>query len=240
MRFSVLRSLRRNWPVGVFGLLATVGLVAAALRLIPANFVTTSQMVLLPPLSQPNANYNGVVNPYMGLAGLQSMADVVSSAMMDDDTAKALEGVGVTKYSVAHDSLSAAPILIVQVTEPTAAQANSAITALDRQIPLTVARLQGEAAISPKSFITTKLIASPSLPARSGKTQLRAAVLALVVGVVLTLLTASLFDAWRIRRRSRPADNSYDHAATVAPPADDQGYKVLANEAGRDRAHPLS
>lgn len=241
MRFSGWQSLRRNWLVGVFGLLVTIGLVIAAIGLVPANYVTTSQIVLIPPLSQPNANYNGVVNPYMGLAGLQSMAAVVSSAMMDDKTAKALQEAGVSQYSVEYDSLSAGPILIVQAIEPSPAQSSNAITALDKQVPLNVARLQGEASISPKSFITARVIAGPSTPARSGKTQLRAAALAFVVGLVLTLLALSVIDGWRFRRlQGTPSgDSYYDRTETAARFAENTS-RVLRDRAmlPRDRRPP--
>jgi uncharacterized protein involved in response to NO len=201
MRFSGWQTLRRNWLAGIIGLLFTVVLGAAAVTVVPAKYVTTSQVVLLPPISQPNASYNGVVNPYLGLAGLQSMAAVVSSAMMDDDTAKTLQQAGVSGYSVQYSSLSGGPILIAQATEPSAQQASSAIAALDGQIPATVARLQAEAGIAPASFITAKVIARPSTPAQSAKTQLRVAGLAVVAGLALTLLAVSVAEGWRVRRR---------------------------------------
>jgi hypothetical protein len=146
------------------------------------------------------------------------MADVVSSAVMDDQTAKTLQNAGVSSYSVQWDALSAGPILIAQVTEPSAEQASNAITVLDNQVPLTVARLQGEASISPNSLITVSVIARPSTPTRSGKTQLRAALLALVVGLILTLLAISVMDARRIRRR-QGAQNRERYDYLEAAPA---------------------
>jgi hypothetical protein len=217
MRFSGWQSLRRNWIVGIFGLLATIGLVAAAVSMVSANYVATSQMILLPPLSQPNANYNGVVNRYMGLGGLESMAAVVSSAMMDDGTAKELRAAGVTQYSVQYNSLSAGPILIIQATERSPQQASNAIAVLDNQLPLTVARLQKAASISPRSFITAQVIARPGTPTRSGKTQLRVAALALIVGLVLTLLVVSVIDGWRIRRQQGSPGGESNGATDTTP-----------------------
>jgi hypothetical protein len=260
MPFFSWQTLRRNWLVGIIGLLVTFGLVVAAAGLVSAKYVATSQMVLLPPLA-PNEGYNGVVNPYLGLEGLESMADVVSSAMMDDQTAKTLQAAGVSSYNVQWDSLSAGPVLIVQVTAPTAEQASNAITAVDEQVPLAVSRLQGDASISPNSFITTAVIARPSTPTKSSKTQLRAALLALVVGLILTLLAVSLTDARRIRRKARTLKaDRHDHqqaapafavttdtarqdsradteelpVATVDPPSDDSDDKVLMNGSASD------
>lgn len=205
MLFPNWQSLRRNWHVAIIGLLLTAGLVAGGSVASPAKYVVTSQMVLLPPLTQPNASYNGVFNPYMALDGLQSMAQVVANAMMDDETGQELKQAGVARYSVVYNSLSAGPILVLQVTEPSPIQANDAMAALDQQVPVTVARLQQEASISSRSFILAKVIARPSAPAKSTKTQLRVEVLALIAGLVLTLLAVSVIDGWRARRRADTA-----------------------------------
>lgn len=265
MRFPGWQSLRRNWLVAILGLMCSIGLVAGAAILVPANYVATSQMVLLPPLSQPNANYNGVINPYMGLDGLQSMAQVVANSMMGDNTASALHASGVSSYSVTFDTLSAGPILLVQATEPTASQASHAITALDNQVPLTVARLQKAASISPRSYINAKVIASPSTPAQSIKTQLRAEVLALIIGLVLTLLAISIIDGWRIRRsQGSPGPHSYERVSvtpsfteatgnilpqtqdiagqsrtvTISGPSSNSDHQAPANESAGGSAHP--
>ncbi len=201
MRFFGLQSLRRNWHIGIFGIFVTIGLLVAAARLVPAKYVATTQMVLVPPLSQRSTSYSGVVNPYMNLAGLQSMADVVSRAMMDDETAQALKKAGVSQYKVSYDALSAGPILIAEADASSPKKASDALAVLTRQVPLAVARLQGAAAISPRSFIHVAVIAGPSTPVKSSKTQLRAIAVSLVGGLVLTLLAVSFIDAWRIRRR---------------------------------------
>jgi len=159
----------------------------------------------------------------MGLAGLQSVADVVSRAMMDDDeTAQALKKAGVSQYSVQYDSLSAAPILIVQAMESSPEKASEALAVLTKQVPLTIARLQNEASISSSAFINADVIARPSAPVRSGKTQLRAVAVSLVVGLVLTLLAVSFTDAWRIRRRLQgpPTGDTDDHVETGSTDAE--------------------
>jgi len=208
------QSLRRNWYIAISGLLVTIGLVVATYSLIPAKYEANSQLVLLPPLDQGSANYNGVVNPFMGLAGLQSMADIISTAMMDDQTAKALKELGVSQYNVEYDGLSAGPILIVQATGSSPGQASAALSVLDRQVPLTLARLQDEASIAPRSFITSMIAARPSTPAKSYKTELRAIALAFVVGLVTTLLAVSVVDAWRIRRRTQSSSGQNSYVGT--------------------------
>jgi hypothetical protein len=195
------QSLRRNWHVAIVGLLFTIGLVGAAYILVPAKYVSSSQIVLLPP-PQANPGTDGILNPYMNLVGLQSMASVIANAMTDDQAAETLKAAGVSQYTVQYDSLSPAPILIVQATEPTPEEASAALALLDREVPLTVVRLQKEALIPHNSFVSAQIIARPSTPTKSEKTPIRAMALAFVVGIVLTLLSVSLIDGWRIRRRT--------------------------------------
>jgi hypothetical protein len=77
-------------------------------------------------------------------------------------------------------------------------------------VPLTLARLQEDAHVSPSAFITVDVIARPSAPVKSAKTQLRAIGLALVAGLVLTVLAIAFIDGWRIRRRRKvyPAEQA--------------------------------
>jgi hypothetical protein len=138
------------------------------------------------------------------------MADVVARAMMDDETVQALQKAGVSQYTVQYDTLSAGPILILQTEGSTPQNASNSLAVLAKDVPLSVARLQREASIRRRSFISAQVIARPSTPAKSGKTQLRAMALALVAGLVLTLLAVSFAEARRIRRLRVSPEDPYD------------------------------
>lgn len=225
---SGIQSLRRNWHIGILGLLFTIGLVGVTAILAPAKYVATTQMVLLPPLSQNDNSLNGIVNPYLGIDGLDSMANVVSLAMTDNETTQAMRKAGVSQYTVAYESLSAGPVLMVQAQGSTPEEASNALAVIDAQVPLTVARLQREASITPSSFVNVEVIARPSAPARSGKTQLRAMGLALVVGLVLTFLAVSLVDGWRIRRMNA---HSVDHTVRASDGTTEASRTALISQA---------
>lgn len=196
-----LQTLRRNWHIVILGLVVTIVLAAAAFVLIPAKYVATTQVVLLPPRSQADAGYNNVVNPYLDIGALISMADVVSSAMSDDETVQALKNAGVSQYTVEYNTASAAPVLIVTAEGSSSAAASKDVTLVTNQVSPAVARLQNEASISPDSQITAQVIAGSSIPVKSDKTQIRAVGVALVCGLVLTLLGVAVIDSWRTRRR---------------------------------------
>lgn len=206
MLLSGLQAWRRNWQVAIVGVLLTLGLVAAAVTQVPATYVATTQMVLLPPATQPSDDGTRPVNPYLNLAGLQGMADIIARAMMDDQTARTLERAGVTQYTVEFDTLSAGPVLQASVEEATPAQASASLLAVTQQVPVTTANLQAATSTEPEFYVTTAVVAAPGTPERSGKTQLRAVGVGLVVGLVLTQLCVSFVDAWRKRRaRNRAA-----------------------------------
>lgn len=208
MLLSGLQALRRNWPVAVAGVLLTVGLVGMAASLVPASYVATSQMVLLPPAAQPSGSETTEVNPYLNLAGLQGMADIVARSMMDDETVRTLKRAGATSYTVQHDTLSAAPVLLVTAEERSPARARSALVAVTKQVPRSTARLQAATTMDRRFYVTTSVVAGPGDLQRSGKSQLRAVGVALVAGLVMTQLSVSLFDAWRQRRARMAAGRS--------------------------------
>ncbi len=218
MTSSVLQALRRNWFAGLLGLMVTLGLAGVAVAAVPATYVASAQMVLLPPASHRSTSDPTALNPYLGLSGLQGMADIIARAMTDDRTATELKDSGVTAYAVHYDPLSAGPVLLVQAEEASPGQASSALTVLLGEVQKTTARLQGATDLAPATYVTAELIARHGNPERSGKAQLRAVAVALVGGLVLTLLGVCLLDAARMRRRAgvrlAPAD-----AFTQAPAA---------------------
>lgn len=218
MLLSGLRVWRRNWSVAIVGLLLTSGLVVAAVGLVPASYVATSQMVLLPPAAQRNGGENVAANPYLNLAGLHGMADIVARSMMDDETARNLRQAGVTKYTVLYDTLSAGPVLRVTAEESGPAKASAALETLTKQVPLTTARLQRATAADPRFYVTTAVVARSGPPQRSGKSQLRAVGLALVGGLVLTQLAVALIDAWRRRRALAPPSGPAGRAEPASEP----------------------
>jgi capsular polysaccharide biosynthesis protein len=208
MVLSTLRSLRRRWYITIGGLALTAGLVTTASFLVPASYVATTQVVLLPPHSQgrSDAGSDGspaASNPYMSLAGLDGMADLVSRAMMDETSMRQLRSLGVSaEYTAEHDTLSPAPIIVLTAQETSAAQASRSLDVLTNQVPQTVTRLQADSSIPPDARVSVAVVARPSAPVRSGKSQLRAMAVGLVAGLVLTVLAASFVEALRQRRRA--------------------------------------
>lgn len=222
MLLSGVQAWGRNWLVALIGVLLTLGFVAAAATLVPATYIATTQMVLLPPPAQRSEGGTRPVNPYLDLAGLQGMADIIARAMMDDETARTLERSGVTQYTVEFDTLSAGPVLRASVEEATPTQASASLSAVTKQIPVTTASLQAATSTEPEFYVTAAVVAAPGTPERSGKAQLRAVGMGVVAGLVLTQLAVSFVDAWRKRRarnratRAEPEPQDHPGAETGA------------------------
>jgi hypothetical protein len=208
---TTLQRARRRWYVALIGLLVTVGLVVVVTGLVPATYSATTQLVLLPPHSQEGSAGAGSDsgrpdNPYLGLAELASMTDVVSRAMMDETSAKTLVKVGVTgTYGVQRDTMSAAPILLVTVEDTVPSRASEGLQAVAKEVLRTLSRLQADSSIAQESRITVTEVARPSSPVKSGKGQIRALGVTLVGGLIMTVLATSFVDALILRRRRADA-----------------------------------
>lgn len=238
MLMTTWQIARRRWYVVFVGLLVTVVLVVLAVSLVPARYVATTQLVMLPPHSAgQGARSAGAItsweqeNPYLGMAGLEGMADLVSRAMMDEVTAQALAKAGVTgTYTVQRDTMAAAPILVVSVEDVVLSGASAQLKVVTEQVPLAASRLQSDSLVPNAARITLAEVARPGTPAWSGKGQIRAAGVAGVAGLVLTLLAASLMDAWSVRRRRAPVTADARRAVDVGTSS--LGAAVPATEDG--------
>jgi hypothetical protein len=98
--------------------------------------------------------------------------------------------------------LSPAPIIVLTAQEASPGQASRSLDVLTNQVPQTVTRLQADSSIPADARVSVAVVARPSAPARSGKSQLRAMAVALVAGLVLTVLAASFVEALAQRRRA--------------------------------------
>lgn len=223
-----VQAFRRNWQVAAAGVVLSAGSVGAAMSLVPPTYTASSQMVLLPPHVRQKVNDNDVVNPYMSLGGMVSMADLVSRAITDDKANRELQKAGVSQYTVQWDPTAAGPILLVQATGSSPAEARQSLAVLSRQIPVTLVQLQTATSTDPAYFITATVVSGPNEPRRSTKTQLRAVGVAGVAGLTVTVLAVSTVDSWRRRRRGgppptgsrpAPADPPLPGAAPRTPPA---------------------
>jgi len=219
---DLLPSLRRRWWAVSLGLLATLGLGYMALTLVPIEYVARSSMLLLPPES----TLETTSNPYLGLGGLQPAADVLSRALNDGAVHEALAPRdGTATFTVDRDTTSSGPLVLVEVTDVSSTGAAATLDAVVAEMHLTLKKLQEEVGVPEIELIDVVDVARDMTPEPDNKTQIRAILVAVALGLGGTLFGTDLLDGWLVRRRQGRMEgqaaeaSSSDH--TVDPDAGD-------------------
>lgn len=214
----LLRRFVRQWPIAVAGVIATVVLCAATLRLVPPSYSTKASLLLTPPPTAPTATATGNPNPYMQLGGLQPLADIVSRTMMSSSSLTALRKAGlVGSYTAVRDTTTDGPLVTVTTTAKTP---QAALT--DLRLVLNLAgpqlnSLQANQDVTSKNRVSTIVVARDTHASASRKSQIRALLVALVVGLVGTALAVSVVDLLTQRRRASKRSGRTVRRLTAAP-----------------------
>lgn len=236
----LLRRFVRQWPIAVVGVIATVVLCAATLRLVPPSYSTKASLLLTPPPTAPTATTTGNPNPYMQLGGLQPLADVVSRSMMSSSSLSTLRNHGLDgSYTVARDTTTDGPIVTVTTKAKTPAAALK-----DLQLVINLAgpqlnSLQANEGVTSKNRVTTVAVARDTQAGASRKSQIRALVVALVGGLVITALAVSIVDLLTQRRRSsKQSGRTVRPLATAPATAEAEAESATASTSGRAMWRP--
>ena len=236
----LLRRFRRQWPIAVTGLIATVVLCAATLHLVPPSYTTKASLLLTPPPTPASVSTTGNPNPYMQLGGLQPLADIVSRAMMSSSSLAVLRKAGLDgSYTVARDTTTDGPIVTVTTKAKTPA---AALT--DMRLVLNLAgpqlnTLQANQGVVDKNRVTTTVVARDTQASPSRKSQIRALVVALVAGLVGTALAVSVVDLLMQRRRKpKQAGRAVRRLSPAPAPAEARADNAPSSFSARAMLRP--
>ncbi|HTZ43829.1 MAG TPA: hypothetical protein VMB79_08185 [Jatrophihabitans sp.] len=195
---SVWRTLIRRWYVTLLGLLLTLGLVYAGAKLSPPTYQARASVLLIPPKSQQEAN------PYLGLGGLQEVSDVLSRAVSDSVTTDAVTAAGGSaKYSVARDTSTTGPIILVTAEAPSAATALLTDKLLIQRMGPALTSLQAGQDVPAGAYINLITLSADQKAAVQRKSQLRACIAGGAAGLLLTVLLVAFAEKTANRRRGR-------------------------------------
>jgi len=198
MSFANWRLLMRRWYVVVAGLLFTVLLCAAAIKVVPVKYETNSAILLLPPKSSVIQDGG---NPFLALGGLDVAAGVVARAMSDRTSQQAVAKAGATgTYTIAPDAVSGGPVLLITGDAITPAEAQKTVDVVSQLLPKELESVQDNAGISSPSQIQSRLLTRDGVALPVRKPLIRALLVAILAGLALTLLAASLVDGLMLRR----------------------------------------
>lgn len=209
--------LRRRWLLVLVGLLMTVGLSGAAYYLFKPTYEITGTVLLLPPRS---SSASEDVNPYLRLGGLQQAVDLVGLSLSDQATQQEFKAMSKdVDFTVQADVRTSSPVLVIDVKDSTPEDALRIRDILVARVPLNLLAMQGVLGVSPSDRVTATVLTLDAQAVEVGKNRVRAAVIAACVGLGVTLVTATLWDARRLRhpRRRRPGNSNPDPDQAIRP-----------------------
>lgn len=218
-----LAALRRRWLLVLIGVLMTVGLSGAAYMLFKPTYEITGTVLLLPP---PSSSADGSANPYLQLVGLGQAVDLVGVALSDQTTQLELHAISKdVQYTVQPDvrtssPFTSSPLLLVDVKDSSPETALKIRDILVARVPVRLDEMQTSLGVSSKDLVTTTVVTLDAQAVEVGRNRLRAAVVAGVVGLWLTLVAAALWDARRLRlpRRRLPRSRNPEPDQATSPP----------------------
>ena len=221
----------RQWPIAVAGLIGTVVLCVATLRLVPPSYSTKADVLLTPPPTAPTLGTTGNPNPYMQLGGLQPLADVVSRTMMSGATLSALQKAGlVGSYTVIRDATTDGPIVTVTTKAATPAAALNDLRLVLNMTGPQLNRLQIAEGVADNYRVTATAVSRDTQASASRKSQIRGLAVALVIGLLGTALAVSVVDRLRQRRSAPESSGRSVRRLTAAPaPGDARAGGALAS-----------
>jgi hypothetical protein len=191
---DTLRVLRRHWIVTTLLLLVTLGAVGGVLFVLPWTYSAQSTVVLLP--SRDASKLTGG-NPYLSFdSSVTNTAYVVSVAVMSPSEQQALVAAGHTgTYTIAPSAVTTGPVLVTQVTAPSKSQAEGTLMAVTAAIGARLRAMQGSQKIGPNNQITVRVESVTPEATRLISKKAKTLVLALAVGLFLTICVPLLIDA---------------------------------------------
>ena len=229
---EILAALGRRWWLVLIGLLTTGGLVYSVFQYYPATYQITSRILLLPPKS----TVLETGNPYLQLGGLREAVDMLGVSLSTQTTLLDLKQISkVAKVEVGADPAASAPILLIDVQDPSP---EAALLIRDRLLSLVDERLDGlqqGIGVPVANRVTSTIVSSDVEAEEVGRDQLRAAVAVAVAGAALTLVLAVVLDAAILRRRERrrlqmPSDEGGESGEETERVDDSEGSGIDAPE----------
>jgi capsular polysaccharide biosynthesis protein len=197
---DVPATLRRRWYLTIFGALGTVALCFASFNAFPPTYEASASIVLLPP----KTTVEDGGNPYLQLSDLKQAVDVMTRALTSQSAVQATNAAAPDgTFEVLPDYATNGPIFIITAEDRTPEATLATLKIVTDMVDPTLNNLQAALGIAPESQITASTLTSDNTPSTVRKTQIRALIVAVGVGVVGSALVIALVDSFLLMRRAR-------------------------------------
>ncbi|HEY2044282.1 MAG TPA: hypothetical protein VGH11_16525 [Jatrophihabitans sp.] len=223
--------LLRRWYLTLIGLALTVGFAATAIFMVAPTYQAKASLLLLPPKSPATGS-----NPYLALGGLQGATDVLARAMSDSSTLNQLAQSGATgTFAVLRDPNTSGPVLLVTATASDSASAVRDVDLFIHLVPSKLASLQESIGVPSSAALSSSAITQDRTAAINRKSQIRAILVAVAAGVVITVAGISLLENFVSRPKHSDVRAVSVSASHEAPDRTHLGAPRMASTVARSR-----
>ncbi|MEI7057902.1 hypothetical protein WBG06_18905 [Nocardioides sp. CCNWLW239] len=199
---AVWGALARRWYLVIVSLALTVVAVVVMMARVGPSYTAQGTLLLFPPEGTTRAGERVEGNPYLSLGGLNPARDILIRAMTSKsaraDVAESHPGVGYEMYA---DMAVSGPIIVVDVTGPSAEATVGALNTLFETVPSVLSDLQNDLGIKRREYITVQDLTVDETAQKVTKDQLRAGIVAGAGVMVGGLLGIGLLDGLLLARR---------------------------------------
>lgn len=218
-------ALVRRWYLALVVLALAAGACVLTVSSIGPTYETQATVLLFPPPGEEEAQDEPAAsNPYLELSGLTTARDILIRRLTSQSARDALaDAFPQADYALAPDGTSSGPIVVVEVSGPTAQVALGAQAALLGSVPGALADLQAGLGLSGTELITARELTVDDRAEAAHKSQIRAGIVATggVLGLGLALI--GLLDGLLAARATARAERSADQHDTTGEDAEDDG-----------------
>lgn len=191
--------LLRRWYFVVLGVLLTACGALFLTDVVPPTYQGTARIVLLPPTSLVTPDGN----PFLSLGGLEQALGVLSVRLSSNAVGQQiLQGHPGATYVVEKDSMSPGPILLITTESENPESTLQVLDGALKALPENLESLQDQLKIPPSSHITAMTVVRESEPKTVFKSQLRAVLAGVAVGLSMTVLLTGVLDRLLSSRKS--------------------------------------
>lgn len=220
MQFKDLWSaLARRWYLLLLAIAVAIGGAVGVASVVGPTYETQAAVLILPPGSTGSGSSQTVGNPFLSLAGVSQVRDVVIRTMMSktfleqlcsssgDAAYEQMTGqlcrqspAGIT-FEATPDFTSGAPMILVTVSSESPTTGGTALVAITDRVPGILSELQADLGLRPKALISSTPVVMDLQPDVVHKQQIRAGLLAGVGLFGFCLLGIALLDGALHKKR---------------------------------------
>jgi hypothetical protein len=209
----MLGVLRRRWYVVLPALLLAIGAAMMVRTVVGNQYRAQSSIVLVTPATPPDLiGEQGqrptpcAQNPFCGSGNLSNLGNVVARSMADDDVAERIDerhpGV---EYVVVLSPDDRSPIIEMTTTAAGADRALAALQTVEREVRAELQRRQRAVGVPADALITSDVVTAAKSATVQAGGRIRATVVTLGAGLLLTIGLAYLVESVSRSRRARAA-----------------------------------